>query len=337
LTSGRLRIGICGVGSIGSRHARVLARRGDVDLYLCDPDPPRLESTRNLAGVCRTTASLEAMLEWELDGIVIATPESCHVPQGIKACRKGIPILMEKPVAVNAGEGRALLDVAKAAGVKMLVGYLLRYSGLMRLARNLLEQGVIGAPVSFHVMLGAYDTLINAKSRFATGERNRLFGDYSHEWDYLHWFLGPVQSVVAASSQSGNMELTQDPNVVDSIMRLENGVTGTVHLDYVQHPGCRQITLIGDRGTIQIYEEQGILTTRLHAENHSRVYSLPEHRDTTMESQHHHFIAVIRGQEEPLVTLADGLRAVSVADALILSCSTGTWQAVAAQGDPQES
>jgi predicted dehydrogenase len=200
---------------------------------------------------------------------------------------------------------------------------------LMKLAKSLIEQGVIGTPVSFQVLLGSYDTLVLAKNRFSATARNRLFGDYSHEWDYISWFLAPVQRVVATSHQSGKLDLMQNPNVVESIFRLANGVTGTVHLDYVQHPGCRQVKLIGDRGTLEVSEELCTLTTRLHAEPFSRMYSVPEHRDTTVEAQRDHFIAVIRNEEQPRVTIDDGMRAVSVADALILSCSTESWQDVA--------
>lgn len=299
-----------------------------MELYLCDPEPSRWESSKELGTPCKTTDRFETMLDWELDGIVIATPEALHVAQGIQACRKRVPILLEKPVAQNAEQGQALLDVARETGTKILVGYVVRYLGLMRLVKSLIEQGVIGSPVSFHVMLGAYDTLIFAKNRFTSGGPNRLFGDYSHEWDYISWLVAPVQSVVATSHQSGRLELTQNPNVVDSILRLENGVTGTIHLDYVQHPGCRQIHLIGDRGTIEVYTEKGTATTRLHAETFSRVYTSLEHRDMTMEAQRDHFLAMVRGEADALVTLEDGLQAVSVADALILSCSSGTWQPV---------
>jgi predicted dehydrogenase len=325
----RLRIGVCGVGSIGSRHARLLSRRRDVDLFLCDPVAAHLEAVKNLEGLCKSTDRLDKMLDWDLDGIVIATPEGMHVEQGILACRRGVPILLEKPAAENAKQGQALYDVARETGTKILVGYLMRYTRLMRLAKNLIEQGIIGTPVSFQVLLGSYDTLVLAKNRFSATARNRLFGDYSHEWDYISWFLGPVQSVVATSRQCGNLEMTQDPNVVESILRLENGITGTIHLDYVQHPGCRQVKLIGDRGTLEVYEDNYAITTRLHAEEYSRVYSCPEHRDTTVETQRDHFLAVVRKEEEPGVTLDDGLRAVAVADALIASCSAGAWQEVA--------
>lgn len=329
LTPARVQIGVCGVGSIGLRHAKVLARRGDVDLYLCDSEPSRLESAKNLRGLRETTDSFERIFDWELDGLVVATPEAFHVQQGIEACRRRIPILLEKPVAENAQQGQALFATAKEASAKVLVGYLLRYASFMRLAKSLLEQGLIGTPVSFQVMLGSYETLARAKSRFSPSDRNRLFGDYSHEWDYIDWLLGPIHRVVAKSHQSGNLELTQNPNVVESILELKNGITGTVHLDYVRHPSARHLTIVGDRGTLETDAEQGLVVARLHAESFSRMYSCNEHRDAIMERQRDHFIEVIRGKEQPLVTLEEGLRAVSVADALILSCATERWQPVA--------
>jgi D-apiose dehydrogenase len=300
-----------------------------VDLYLCDPEPSRLEPAKDLGGLCDTTDSFERMLGWELDGLIIATAETFHVQQGIEACRRRIPILLEKPIAENARQGQALFATAKEVGANVLVGYLLRYASFMRLAKNLLEQGLIGTPVSFQVMLGSYETLTRAKSRFSPSDLNRLFGDYSHEWDYIDWLLGPVRTVVARSRQAGNLELTQNPNVVESILELKNGITGTVHLDYVRHPSARHFTVVGDRGTLEADAQQGLVVARLHSENFSRMYPCNEHRDAIMERQRDHFIEVIHGTEQPLVSLEEGLRAVRVADALILSCATERWQPVA--------
>ncbi len=91
----------------------------------------------------------------------------------------------------------------------------MRHSGVFLKAKDLCDSKLIGSPVSFQVMLGAYDTLVLAKERFKPTDVNKLFIDYSHEWDYIHWFLGRVRRVVATSHQSGNLERTQKPNVVD--------------------------------------------------------------------------------------------------------------------------
>ena len=324
----KLSIGVCGIGSIGSRHARLLSKRPDVNLYLCDPVASHLQSVKDLANLSGTTDTFEKMLDWELDGIVIATPEHLHVPQGIAACRQGIAVLLEKPIAETVEQAKMLLETVRETGVKVLVGYILRYAECFLLAKSLMEQGLIGTPVSFQIMLGAYETLMLAKNRFSPSDRDKLFGDFSHEWDYLHWFLGPVRNVVATSHQSGNLELVQRPNVVDAILELESGVTGTAHLDYVQLPGMRRFTIIGDRGTLETYAQQCLVTTRLHGEEFSRSYHRIEHRDAMMDRQLEHFTRVIRGVEKQLVTVEDGIKAVGVAEALILSCQTRNWQTV---------
>ena len=324
----RLRIGVCGIGSIGLRHARLLSRRKDLDLFLCDVSSSCLERGKHFPNVLGSTDSFEKILAFELDGLVLATPDDLHVTQGIAACEHGVPLLIEKPVAENSAQALQLLRVVKNTGCKVLVGYLLRYAECMLLAKNLIHQGLIGTPVSFQVMLGAYETLSLAMSRFSTECRNKLFSDYSHEWDYINWFLGPVSNVVATSHQSGDLDLLQQPNVVEAILELQSGVTGTVHLDYVQLPSRRSITLVGDRGTLEISADQSLVSAQIRGEKYSRIYQGLEQRDALMERQLDHFIAMINGVDEPLVTVEDGLMALRVADALILASETRCWQPI---------
>ena len=322
----RLRIGVCGIGSIGFRHARLLSNRADVDLYLCDRVSEHLDAALGLRSVCKTTDRFEAMVQWPLDGIIVATPETLHVEQAMAASRAGIPVLLEKPVAENMTKGYKLLQATRHTGTPMLIGYVLRYAECMNLTKGLLEEGWIGTPVSFQIMLGAYETLLFAKNRFSPIDRDKLFVDYSHEWDYLQWFLGPVGRVIAVSHQSGQLELTQNPNVMDGVLELQGGMTGTVHLDYIQLPGRRRFTLIGDNGTIDVAVDKSQVTLSQRGEEFVRNYQKLEHRDAMMEKQHSHFLEVIREGIKPRVSLDDGLKALSVADALIRSTQTGFWE-----------
>lgn len=324
----KLRIGVCGIGSIGYRHARLLSRRADIRLYLCDTTPSHLEATQNFPNLIETTDSFEKLLAMSLDGVIIATPDQYHATQTEAACLKGIPSLLEKPVAESARQAKALAECCRGTEIPTLVGYSLRHSGVFLKAKDLCDSGMIGSPVSFQVMLGAYDTLVLAKERFKPTDVNKLFVDYSHEWDYIHWFLGSVRRVVATSHQSGDLERTQKPNVVDCILELESGISGTAHLDYVQSPGQRCFTIIGDRGTLTIDFLQGIVAVKIYHEEFYRTYRSVEHRDAMMERQLDHFIEIIQAGHEPRVTLEDGLRALSVADALILSCADNCWQSV---------
>jgi predicted dehydrogenase len=324
----RLHIGVCGIGSIGFRHARLLSDRPDVDLYVCDPVSKHVDAALALRSVRDTTDSFEAMLELPLDGIILATPDTVHVEQGVAACRKGIPVLLEKPVAENMTQGCKLLEAVRDTGTAVLIGYVLRYAECMNLTKRFLAEGRIGTPVSFQILLGSYETLLLAKNRFSPTDRNKLFGDYSHEWDYLQWFLGPVRRVVAVSHQFGQLQLIQNPNVMDGLLELEGGITGTVHLDYIQLPGRRRFSLIGDGGTLDVDVDKSQVTLSQRGEDFIRNHQQLEHRDAMMQKQHDHFLAIIREGISPRVSLDDGLRALCVADALIRSTQSGLWESV---------
>lgn len=64
--------------------------------------------------------------------------------------------------------------------------------------------GDLGTPVSAHASLGAYETLRLARNRFADTVGYRLPYDYSHEWDYLQWYLGPIARVAAGRRAAGD-------------------------------------------------------------------------------------------------------------------------------------
>jgi len=327
----KLRIGVCGIGSIGFRHARLLSQRNDVALLLCDSVPAHLDAAANLPNLEKATQSFEELLYLNLDGLVIATPDRFHISQAEAACRKGIAVLIEKPIAEETEQGESLVKTIGETNGKVLVGYPLRYNTVFLKAKELIDKGIIGTPVSFHIMLGSYNTLVAAKNRFSPTDVDKLFVDYSHEWDYLNWFLGKVNRVAASSHQSGNREKTQNPNVVNAVLELESGISGTAHLDYVQSPGQRHFTIIGDRATIAIDAVKAQVYLQNYDEEFERIYRFSETFDSMMSRQIEHFLEIIRGGEEIRVTLDDGLNALRVADALILSAKNKIWQAVSGE------
>ncbi len=325
--SRKLKIGVCGVGSIGFRHARLLSAVPDVGLAACDPVNEHLEALSQFGNIIGSTNSFDELLEMGLDGLIVATPDRFHVDQTEKAVKKGIAVLVEKPIAENAIQAERLLKY-EAEGAKILVGYPLRHNAVFQKGKEMLDSGIIGSPVSFHIMLGAYATLLAAKNRFADGQRNKLFVDYSHEWDYLHWFMGDVDKVAATAQMAGELARMQDPNVVNAVIVLKNGVSGTAHLDYVQNPGQREFVVIGDKGKLVINAVQGVVTVRTYDKEYEQIYSIAETFDGMMTKQWEHFREVILNGTEAAVTLDDGVNALRTADALIRSVDDGTWQKV---------
>jgi predicted dehydrogenase len=316
------RVGVCGLGSIGLRHARLLAETEGVEVAGFDAAPHRVKGLK-LVG------SFEELLDAAPDGLVIATPDGLHAPQAIEACRRGIAVLVEKPVADSVAAARGLAAVAAETGSRVLVGYVLRHYAVLQRVRDLLREQEIGAPVSVQVNLGAYETLRVARNRFDAGERYRLPYDYSHEWDYLQWLFGPAESVAAVGRLAGDLPLRQDPNVLNGVVAFASGVTGTFHLDYVQEGQGRRVDIAGDRGTLRADLAAGVVTVRGHGDRLTRHYDCAEERDVAFGRQLAHFLQVMRNEAEPAVTVADGINALRMADAVVAACETATWQPVA--------
>jgi predicted dehydrogenase len=316
-------IGVVGLGSIGRRHARLLAERSGAAVPVFDTSP---NAADHLPGV-RMVADVDALLD-ACSGVVIATPDDLHAPQTIAACRAGVAVLVEKPLSDSRAGADAMAAAAAATGVPVLVGHVLRHLPVLQRAAELLATGAIGRPVSFHATLGAYETLELARMRFGRDDRYRLPFDYSHEWHYLQWLLGPARRVVAVSHTAGDLPLRQEPNVIEVLLELGTGVTGSVHLDYVERDGARAVRIVGDRGALALDLRAGDLGLRAGSgpvvhESHV------EERDAAFRRQLDHFADVIAGAN-PMVTIDDATRALAVAEAVVASCEQGTWQEVVA-------
>jgi predicted dehydrogenase len=102
-----------------------------------------------------------------LDAVYVTTPISCHfaVVKSVYNLKVASNVFVEKPLASNYGEARELCDLARRLGGVNMVGYMRRFSVTFRKAKELLNQGVIGEPVSFSAYAYSSDFLELIKIR----------------------------------------------------------------------------------------------------------------------------------------------------------------------------
>jgi predicted dehydrogenase/nucleoside-diphosphate-sugar epimerase len=146
-----LRLAIIGCGAITRNiHLPVLAGHDDVSLVaLVDPDADRaseLARDYNVPAVWREAAQLDPAM---VDGAVVATPPGHHAACCIDLAKRGIHVFVEKPMAINVPDARAMVDAAQAAGVILTAGYFRRLFPNVRLLRAILESGAYGRVVGF--------------------------------------------------------------------------------------------------------------------------------------------------------------------------------------------
>jgi len=294
-----------------------------------DPDETLRQRASELVDVEET---FEGLLDRRPDALIIAGPDEVHLDQLATATSLGITTLVEKPLATRYAVAQDAAAVIKATGVPVLVGYVLRHRPLMQALSRLLRDGVIGRAVSCQVMLGAYGTITVARKRFATAQVDRLYGDYSHEWDYLRWFFGAVTRILAVARTIDTVEHVERPNAVDAVLRFSDpALVAAVHLDYIDPVGLRTIHVVGTEGSLYADVGAGVMRVHRRGETYERFYRYADTALGALGRQAAHLLAVAQGEVAPAVGIDDGLQALAVVDAARESATTGAWVEV---GEP---
>ncbi len=138
------RVLLVGLGRQGRRHLRVAAMsaRGDV-VATVDPHADGVE------GVPHHRTIAEAVeAGGPVDAAVVATPATDHLHSAGDLLERGIPTLVEKPMAFDLDQGRRLLEVARRTGTLLAVGHVERFNPCVQLVSALLDGGTLGAPVA---------------------------------------------------------------------------------------------------------------------------------------------------------------------------------------------
>ncbi|MGH2533240.1 MAG: Gfo/Idh/MocA family protein [Thermomicrobiales bacterium] len=146
-----IRWGIIGCGQIA--HDRVLPALEMADncetVALFDPDPERMARARGKAPAAVTCASLaELLADPHVQAVYIATPNHLHAEQAVAAAAAGKHVLVEKPMALDAAQGRQMVEAAARAGVKLMVAYMTLFNPIYKAAKRLLDADALGEIVA---------------------------------------------------------------------------------------------------------------------------------------------------------------------------------------------
>ncbi len=123
-----MRVGVVGVGVMGSNHARVFAGLSGTELVgVADPDHKQADFVSRTLG-CVAVADIDELLNLGVDAITIAAPTHLHRDIAIAAIARGVHVMVEKPIASTVEEGRELINAARRAGVTLMVGHVERFN-----------------------------------------------------------------------------------------------------------------------------------------------------------------------------------------------------------------
>jgi predicted dehydrogenase len=133
-----LPIGVVGTGALGRHHARHLATLDEARLVgVYDVDDARGRAVAQELGTT-TFPDLDALLD-RVEAVTVAVPTPAHHAVGLQALERGVPVLMEKPLAATVEEADALIAAADRGGLQLQVGHIERYNRAVRAAEPCLS------------------------------------------------------------------------------------------------------------------------------------------------------------------------------------------------------
>jgi predicted dehydrogenase len=319
-----MKILIAGLGSIGRRHLRNLLALGEKDILLYRTLRSNLPD-EELSDFPVVT-DLDEALDRQPDAAIIANPTALHLETAIPAAQAGCHLLLEKPVSHTSEGIPALCQAVQQGGGKVLVGYQFRFHpGLAQLAAWI-SQDAIGRPLSFHAHWGEYLPDWHPWEDYRQGysARSDLGGGViltlSHPLDYLRWLLGEVDALWAFAARSGGLEIDVE-DTAEIGLHFQNGVIGSVHLDYNRRPPAHTLEITGTRGILRWDNQDG--SAALYQAEHGEWQRLspkkllgqerPFERNDLFLAEMRHFLEMTRGEVEPACSLEDGVAALRLA------------------------
>lgn len=259
-----------------------------------------------LAGVWNRTAETAAALAQELGcahygsvaelladpavtAVAVATANHAHLEPVVQAAQAGKHIFLEKPMALNVGDCRTMIEAAQAAGVTLFLGHPQRFMDGLRAAREALVAGEIGRPVAmrceriFWVDLHGPSPGWKMKRELSGGH---LF-HHMHELCTARWLLGEVEAVHA---QMANLAHTADgpeaeDDVVQVAVRFKSGALGTFELGSAYRRREHRMMIHGTEGTIDIHWQGGKVTIAGKSGSIERpMYDVPAEQQSAEEA-----------------------------------------------------
>ncbi len=323
------RLLIVGFGSIGARHLR-LARSLLPEAQILVMRQRGGQQVPEGADGCVQT--LEQAQAFRPTAAVIAGPAPMHATLALPLARAGVHLLIEKPLDASSESIPALLAACKDSGSLLLVGYNLRFLPSLRAFRDAVHQGQAGRILSVRAEVGQYlpSWRPAIDYRESVSASRKLGGgvllELSHEIDYLRWIFGELAWVKAAAARQSTLEIDVEDcaHLVLGFLSddAQHTLMARLDLDFIRHDTSRSCVAIGETGSLRWNGLTGVVDFfATGASAWQTIANLPHKGDDSYLAQWGHFLACVAGEEAPLTTGIDGLRALQLVESAKLAAS----------------
>ncbi len=304
-----LRVGVIGVGVMGQRHVRVYsALPGVANVGVYDADMQRARRVASQFGG-RAFASPDALIAWA-DAISIATPTPSHLDFALRSMQRGVPVLVEKPLAESVAHGSAIVHASEEHGCIAQVGHIERFNPTVTQLR-LIPQARRPLAVTIRRMspFDPRNTSVDV-----------IFDLMIHDLDLALDLFGDD---IVDMQAFGLCARTHEIDHAVATLAFRDGPIVTIVASRVTEQKVRHIEIVAEGS----YIEADLLNKRISIHHHttpqySTTTDTVTYRQESLVEMIHvpaieplaleldHFLTCVREGSRPLVAATDGLRAL---------------------------
>ena len=320
-----VRIGIVGAGLWGAMHARAYAQNSRVELAaVCDLDESRAREMAQQYSIPKIYTRIEDMLNEDLDGISVATPDDAHTAVVLAAAARGWHILVEKPLATRIDDCQAMIAAANQAGVILMVDWHNRWNPPIYAAWQAARAGELGELRYIYYRLS--DTVYVPTQMLPWASRSSVMWFLgSHAIDTTCWLMDRRPERIFCQKRSGVLAGmgVDTPDLYLTMLEFEGGGLAVIENTWIlpqQSPALidHKVEILGSRGAVYLDPTHNRAFEKVSPET-AAGFPNPSYADMLISPEIygkqmgfavesiHHFAECIELGKQPLASGADGL------------------------------
>jgi predicted dehydrogenase len=305
-----LRVGVVGVGVMGSNHARVFADLAGMRLVgVADPDRKARDMVAG-ALACAAFPDVRELLEEGVDAVTIAAPTHLHQELALNCIKRGVHVLVEKPIAPSVADGRAIIAAARHAGVSLMVGHVERFNPTVEAIKDAIRaEDILSIAITrvgpFPPRMSNVGVVIDLAV---------------HDIDLIRWF---TESEIVEVQPQLSSALAEREDIALLQFRTASGVLAHINTNWLTPFKARNVTIatrnkyiMGDLLTRQVTECFGFQPDGSYSMRHLSV----GHAEP-LRAELQAFVTAIRDGKEPAVTGDEGVASLEIAIRCLESCA----------------
>ncbi|MDF1519302.1 MAG: Gfo/Idh/MocA family oxidoreductase [Brevefilum sp.] len=321
-----LKTAVIGVGSMGKNHARIYWELPNADLVgVADFDKDTADSIANKYGTKAYYDYKVLLDEAKPDAVTLAVPTIYHRDIALEIIDRGIPLLIEKPIAFTIEEGQSIIDAARKKNVKLMIGHIERFNPAIITLKDHVSQGKLGRIFQMDAhRQGPFPARI--------ADVGVVVDLAVHDLDVMRFVS--QKEIIRVYAETEKHIHSKYEDLLTGLVRFSDGIIGTLTINWLTPTKIREFIVTGERGLYRcdyltqdlfFFENpvsSGSEWDNLRVLRGVREGQMVRHiiaKKEPLRSEQEAFLDAVENDKPVAVSGEDGLRALELAKTIVKS------------------